>query len=69
MNAQMTARLFCEGSGRDKQIAQESSFHKDGRTEPECHAAGHRKRCKEIPEALQGNTGSAARKHRHRERC
>jgi hypothetical protein len=44
-NALMTARLFCEGSGRDKQIAQESSIHKDGRTEPECHAAGQRKRC------------------------
>ena len=31
----MTARLFCEGSVGDKQIAQESSDHKDGRTEPE----------------------------------
>jgi len=31
----MTARLFCEGSVRDKQIAQESSDHKDGRTKPE----------------------------------
>jgi hypothetical protein len=31
----MTAMLFCEGSVRDKQIAQESSNHKDGRTEPE----------------------------------
>jgi len=41
-NALMTAMLFCEGSGRDKQIAQESSIHKDGRTEPECHAAGQR---------------------------
>jgi len=28
----MTAMLFCEGSGRDKQIAQESSIRKDGRT-------------------------------------
>jgi len=28
----MTAMLFCEGSERDKQIAQESSGHKDGRT-------------------------------------
>ena len=35
VSAQMTAKLFCEGSVRDKQIAQESSDHKDGRTEPE----------------------------------
>jgi hypothetical protein len=35
VRAQMTAKLFCEGSVRDKQIAQESSAHKDGRTEPE----------------------------------
>jgi hypothetical protein len=43
----MTAMLFCAGSGRDKQIAQESSIRKDGRTEPEYHAAGQRERCSE----------------------
>jgi len=37
--AQMTARLFCEGSVRDKQIAQESSNQKDRRTESGDYAA------------------------------
>jgi len=47
--------LFCEGSGRDKQIAQESSGHKDGRT-----GAGI---------AMPPNNGSVARRHRqHRHR-
>jgi hypothetical protein len=44
----MTARLFCEGSGRDKQIAQESSGHKDGRT-------GAGMPCRWKTEALQEN--------------
>jgi len=42
----MTAMLFCEGSGRDKQIAQESSGHKDGRT-------GAGMPCRWTTEALQ----------------
>jgi len=45
----MTARLFCEGSVRDKQIAQESSNQKDRRTESGDYAAWQRKRCKKNP--------------------